>query len=106
MSAIYSTRFILGSVGAVGRLSYTVPSGLVAIVTTCDLVIDSGSGGAGDMVVVVNTTNFIYVAGPTTNGAPSHAQWSGRMVLSAGDELQLGFDGAGSGQASGYLLTA
>jgi hypothetical protein len=85
--SIYSTRLALASLSTGLTLLYTVPSNVTVVVRdveTCNL-----SGSEDHLILVLRSSgggqNILVSLGPIANGYT--AQWQGRVVMNAGDEL-------------------
>lgn len=104
MAGVYSTRFVELPLEAPSSTSYTVPDGFVAVVRDINCRFVGGSGGP--MVVQVADPNFVIAVLDGGDPVTGMAQWRGREVLNAGEELQLLNLGTveGSCSVSGYLL--
>jgi hypothetical protein len=104
----YSTRFFAGNTIA-GTVvpAYTVPATYVAVIRDIEVLNSSGSTDTLFIAAVVpgpltlTLTKFLSLAAETP------AQWKGRAVMNAGDELEL-FSVAEAWEViiSGYLLGA
>jgi hypothetical protein len=103
----YSKQLFLGSVDTVGQVLYTVPAGYITVVRDIEVLHVSSDSG----------TFSIYDQGPGSSAATiwfvgvadlAWAQWKGRAVMNAGDQLIASVSDAGTYQAivSGYLLSA
>lgn len=104
----YSTRFFAGNTIAGSVVpAYTVPASYVAVIRDIEVLNSSGSTDTLFIAAVVpgpltlTLTKFLSVPGETP------AQWKGRAVMNAGDELEL-FSVAEAWEViiSGYLLGA
>ncbi len=98
---VYSTR-LLGAVGLVGTLSYTVPAGFVAVIRD----LDAYNGGG---ITVTNITlhgsggQTIWQDDSTT--LSRNSAWRGRQVIFAGETFDVHTTGAWDVTVSGYLLS-
>lgn len=103
MAAIYSTRFLSGLVHASLNISYTVPSGYVAVVRSISGY-NAGSG-AGNFVAFNSASGTLFAVVGVVVDATCNLEC--RHVLNAGDTLTCSASWT-SGQAtvSGYLLSA
>jgi hypothetical protein len=103
MPFIYSTRFAGGSIASGANTNvYTVPSGMVAIIREIDL----GAQNAPANSVAVNITGVGEVFSVDTITQYRTAQWKGRCVVNAGEDISVdAIGGAWSYLISGYLLT-
>jgi hypothetical protein len=104
--AIYSTRFFHGP-ATNGQTLYTVPVGMVVVVR--DLEVYNFSGAVINQVQVqlgISGTTSGVLAFVNNVPASECAQWSGRSVVNAGEELVAFSTTAGnfSMLVSGYLL--
>lgn len=103
----YSTRFAAGEGTGSGAVVYTVPAGYVAVIRDIELL--SGSGTTDEVVIdatvpgPLNVVIWLHIFG----AAFAWAQWAGRAVLNAGDEISVTAPADGSTYLiSGYLLSA
>lgn len=103
MATVYSTQFVLALHACTGGADvvYTVPAGKVAVLRDLELL-STGSGNF--MFVSVNGIAQIARNNSTVGGTT--AQWTGRVVLNAGDTLEVNGTNLSSVRivASGYLL--
>lgn len=102
--AVYSTRFLAFSTTSTEEETYTVPSGFVAVLRDVD-VYHQGGAADGWSVQLVDPLCYLMTGGDT--GSAGLAQWSGRQIFNAGEQLQGTLYSAGdlaSMMASGYLL--
>lgn len=102
--SVYSTRFALGEIPVGGALEYDVPAGMVAIITCATYNPESMPAGAA--LRVQGTVVWQQAAVAATSGEPQSVQFDGRVVVNPGENLSLTPNAAGSGQISGYLLSA
>lgn len=102
MANPYSTRFLAWSSSELVPV-YTVPTGYLIVVR--DLDVWSGGGAMINwQLQVVEGAKF--AAGQfTVESIAQTAQWRGRQILYAGEELLFQSDGPTDGMCSGYLLT-
>lgn len=82
---------------------YQVPVGYVAIVRDIDVL--SHGGAMINWVVSVNSVADFAAGQFTIEALNQTAQWRGRQILNAGEELVFQSDGPTDGLISGYLLT-
>jgi hypothetical protein len=103
----YSTQLLAGQPAAGAPISYVVPSGYVGVLRELDVL----NLYDGDTVFVA----YLTVPGPVTlqfvnQDIPTFGatyQWRGRLVMNAGDSLELGTtETYCDAIASGYLLSA
>lgn len=97
----YSTR-ILGWAATETPPPYVVPTGYRAIVRDVDVW--SGGGAMINFQLAVNSVAKFWAGQFTVESIAQVAQWRGRQVLNAGDELVFSSDGPLDGLISGYLL--
>lgn len=102
MAVIYSTRFLAWSDDETPA-PYTVPTGYVAVVRDVDVW--SGGGAMINVQLAVNAVAKFWAAQFTVESIAQVAQWRGRQVLQAGEDLVFSADGATDGLVSGYLLS-
>lgn len=103
----YSTRFAAVTLSAAAPALYTVPEGYTAVIRDMELTNQTGApvSFAVDVTVPGPLTATMYYNGAFP--AASWVQWTGRVVLNAGDIL-----GASAGAypvglvVSGYLLSS
>jgi len=101
MAYVYSTRF-LGWASSEAVEPYVVPSGYLIIVRDIDVY--SGGGAMINWQVYVNAFAKFAAGQFTIESVAQTAQWRGRQVLYAGEELVFASDGPTDGLISGYLL--
>lgn len=99
---VYSTRFIAWSTSTIPP-AYKVPSGYIAIVRDIDVY--SGGGQIINWVASVNLVAHFAAGQFTIEALAQTAQWRGRQVLEAGEDLVFASDGPTDGLISGYLLS-
>lgn len=104
----YSTRFFAGNtIAGTVVTAYTVPADSVAVIRDIEVLNPTASTDSLFIAasvpgpLTVTLTKFLDLAGETA------AQWKGRVVMNAGDVLEL-FSVAQAWEAmiSGYLLSA
>jgi len=102
MAFTYSVRFGAGTIAAGTAASiYTVPVGNIAVVR-CIAAIPLGTGAANMLAAIVGFANFM---GEPTTTVNDGFVWQGRVVLNAGESLQVQAIGQSFQYAvSGYLL--
>lgn len=103
MTVVYSTKFAAGA-QASGSTSvvYTVPAGYVAVVR--DIEVGAQNAPANSVAINLAGVAEIYQAGGIAQY--STAQWKGRVVLNAGDQINVdAIAGTWTYIISGYLLT-
>lgn len=103
--SVWSTRFIGEALVDGDVATYTVPDGMVAILTDVESTVSGEDSGASVYATgEAGNWQLFYLYPPT---ADTSAQWTGRIVLQAGEELHVYQEGTtGSVTACGYLLTA
>ncbi len=99
--AVYSTRFLDQNDATVGEL-YPVPAGKVAVVHFIALAWPSSSAGIIFMASIQAVCDFWTYVIPDAN--PGSAQFNGKVVLNAGDILDIAATGPCSYACSGWLL--
>lgn len=102
MSNVYSTRFMGWAASEIPPL-FEVPTNYVAIVRDIDVL--SHGGAMINWVVSVNAIADFAAGQFTIEALNQTAQWRGRQVLNAGEQLVFESDGPTDGLISGYLLT-
>jgi hypothetical protein len=100
---VYSHRFMAWAAQTFPT-PYVVPSGYVAVVR--DIDIWSGGGAIIQWTVAINTIARFVGGAFTVTSVQQVAQWRGRQILNAGEELTFAATGALDGAISGYLLRA
>jgi len=103
----YSTQFFAGEGGSGLAVLYTVPDQYVAVLRDLEAL---NLGGATDSLdLITEIPGPLAVTWGRLNNVPSGeaAQWSGRLVMNPGDQLQA-YSGTHDWAilASGYLLSA
>lgn len=102
MALIYSTRFIANP-GGPDTVSYTVPSGLVCVLRSINIVV-SGSGQFANLFL---TSPEVYVVFFESTAANQTYTWSGRQVINEGETIESYCSAVGvTLMASGYLLNS
>jgi hypothetical protein len=102
-SAVYSTLFLSTAGLTSGTVSYTVPSGRLAILRDVDVV--SLSAGAAFCIVFGPAGQRLWIATPVAATPAGWFGWRGRQIYGAGSTIQI--EGGGVSwdvMASGYLL--
>lgn len=104
-TAVYSTRFLGALVSVDETLTATVPDGFVWVVVDVSALL---VGSSSTNVSVYNGTsgaNIAYMQA-TSSGAEQHS-WSGRQVLTAGEDLLAACEGVTAVRlgVSGYTLS-
>lgn len=104
--AVYSTQFLAASTNDSQSFDYTVPDGYVAVVRDLQVRLDEQSSGACYVYITPSDATILQVTSGSEGGAQK--QWSGGVVLNAGDVLVALFSTSAfaSVVASGYLLSA
>lgn len=102
----YSTSLFVGPVLPSPYIAYTAPSGVVIVLRDCEFY----NGGAVPTTCNLNLLRSGSFAGVAVwaNNVPAggFAQWEGRVVLEAGDQLQSGVTVSGvRATLSGYTLS-
>ena len=102
MSLIYSTRFILSGSAPAGTLTFSVPSGFVAVVRDVDVTFPAPAPAGSASLAIAGA----YAASsPDFPAAFGSWQWRGRQVAYAFELVELGVAIAGTAVlVSGYLL--
>jgi len=98
----YSTRFV-AFYGAANTYRYVVPEGYRAVLVCVDHV-STTPGVLSRLTVALGSLAYIWESEIIAD--IGWAQWTGRQVLEAGEELQLRAQTPCSAVASGYLLNA
>jgi|SRR5215472_1246331 len=106
MASIYSTRFIRALGATTG--TYTVPAGKTAIVRSVQFV--NGGGAAAQFTILSGNPANVYafngyvppLASPNNN---NNLFLDLRLVLTAGDILNVGIPASCYATVSGYLFT-
>jgi hypothetical protein len=102
---LYSTRFIGGTVAEGTDAAFTVPAGFVAVVR--DVVVTNAASSPGQISWGISTTaGFIVAYNFTELGSGASAQWTGRQVANAGEDLFIFAGVEAIIGMSGYLLTS
>lgn len=104
MAAVYSTRFLAGSLPTSDPLEYTCPEGMVAVVV--DISAAAVSSGAAVQALLNGIPFWYETFDGAAPGVSSSRQWRGREVLQPGDILSVQGTVGGGVVASGYLLTS
>ena len=106
MAAPVYTKRLLASTGTTVALASTCPAGKVWIVT--DAIAVSSSGVVGDAAFLVSAGGYpITSFHVLTAGALNYQQFTGRVVLVAGEQLRLvPTSGNWVFQVTGYELDA
>lgn len=102
MALIYSTRFIANP-GGPDTVSYTVPSGQVAVLRSISIFV-SDSGQYANLLLTSPEVYVVFFQATANNQTFS---WTGRQVLNAGETIQSFCSASGTTlMASGYLLNS
>lgn len=103
MTALYSTQFAAGTeAGGSTTVVYTVPTGYVAVVR--DIEVGAQSPPANS--VAINYAGVAEIYSVDTITQYRTAQWRGRVVLNAGDTINVdAIAGTWTYIISGYLLS-
>lgn len=102
MSNVYSTRLMGWAAETIPPL-FEVPTGYVCVVRDIDVL--SHGGALINWVVSVNGVADFAAGQFTILALNQTAEWRGRQVLNAGEQLVFESDGPTDGLISGYLLT-
>ncbi len=105
MASIYSASFV-STANVTGELGLEVPAGYVWVLKDC-MVWDTVAGGGGQMYLVGSNGQIFWAFESTAGQAGRLGQWTGRVVLQAGQTFDVlvgahGFDTT----ICGYQLTA
>lgn len=101
MVAVYSTRFIGQQVATSTPITYTVPTGFVAVVRSISVA--PTATGLTEAQVSLSSAAILFVVASGTLHVSQH--WDGRQVLNAGEVLQCTCAGSNCFfMVSGYLL--
>jgi hypothetical protein len=104
---VYSIRFYAGPVGEAVQVLYTVPAGSVAIISDIELVNGGSSSGLCYVVLQVPGQPDVYWYHAEALGAGESQQWTGHVVLNAGESLAASANiTTVQGVFSGYLLSS
>lgn len=103
MAKIYSTRFLLGNPGGSGGASYEVPEDVACVVR--DITIVATETDTEVLALIEGLACWGWTAQLPTGAAYVSEHWEGRMVLAAGETLELSWTGQIGYVVSGYLLT-
>lgn len=98
---VYSTRLLAWAASEFVP-PFVVPSGYVCVVRDADIY--SGGGAIINWVLSVNAVAKFAAGQFTIEALGQTAQWRGRQVLNAGEQLLFESDGSTDGLVSGYLL--
>jgi hypothetical protein len=99
---VFSTRFIGGVASPTSSLTYSVPSGNVAVLKSINAI----AAASGVSVVTINVNNVWTLYVQASLAVNVLYQWSGHQVLNPGDQLECGSAGANTYfTVSGYLLS-
>ena len=104
--SIYSTQLYAGALGTVGNLIYTAPVGTTVVVR--DVEFYNGTGGVSTLNINLDVSGTFAGVAAWSNNVPAggFAQWSGRVVMNAGNTLLSGVTNAGCNVVvSGYVLS-
>jgi hypothetical protein len=107
MADLYSTRFLLERSGAGAGPKYVVPNGYIAIVR--DISATSATGTTDTVALGVYAGAAGLEAQFATGEVFSNTQafhWEGRVVVYAGEDIQVSSTDLVSYTVSGYLLYA
>lgn len=101
MVYVYSTQFLAWSDESTPP-PFTVPTGYVAVMRDLDVT----TGGGSIISWEAGLVGGAKIAGGqfTDESLFQMAQWRGRQVVPAGEQLYFASDGATDGAMSGYLL--
>lgn len=102
---VYSVRAIGGHVVSGSPLSYVVPAGHVFVIVDAEVYCTSAVSTAWALFVVIGGVNTIILE-TNTLAAQAKLQWTGRIVLNAGETVEVLTNNGGLDTfVSGYLLT-
>lgn len=85
--SVYSAQLAYGlnTTGGANTV-YTCPAGYTAVLLDMELL-TPGTGSTSTHLIRVNGSGYWYYMNATAQ--LQHAQWSGRLVLNADDEIQI-----------------
>lgn len=102
MASVYSHRFLAWAASEFPPVAI-VPEGYVAIIR--DLDVWSGGGAMINWEMGVNGVCKLAAGQFTVESIAQTAQWRGRQLAEAGDEIYFRSDGPTDGAITGYLLS-
>jgi hypothetical protein len=107
MADLYSTRFLIERAGAGAGAKYFVPNGYIAIVRDVSVTSASEAGESVAFGVYAGPdgTEAQFATGEVTGNTQAF-HWEGRVVVLAGEDIQVSSTDEVSYIVSGYLLYA
>lgn len=99
-TGVYSTRFLIWP-SPPGTYSYTVPAAKRAVVTH----LEANGGGTASPILLVGIGGVWVMGWKLPATGLGQFQWDGKLVLYAGERLDISTSLACTGMVSGYLFS-